>query len=292
MAPASDPGYVVRDVIEPNGIATAILNSLQANALCAALASVDESVALAPAFNDFFLDRWASDDERFRLAVIVPSRAPAAAVNEIERVGDRGAVVAIALPLVNALLGEQRWRPIYQAAVERNLPLVIHGSGLEGVVTEAPALAGGTCDSYIERYVGMTQIAEANVASLVFSGVLEQFPTLKFVFTEFGFLWVLPLLWRMDRAWRQLRREVPWVQKSPIDYVHDQCFFTTQPMDEPQDPRDLEALLALLGFDNLCFSTDYPHWDNEMPSHVVRRFPPAVRRQVLADNARRVFRLN
>src|SRR3954454_22010335 len=52
----SDPRIVVSDHIERHGIDGVLLNSLQAAAFCCALASADESIALASAFNDYFVD--------------------------------------------------------------------------------------------------------------------------------------------------------------------------------------------------------------------------------------------
>ena len=46
----------------------------------------------------------------------------------------------------------------------------------------------------------------------------EKFPKLKFIFAEYGFLWVASLFYRLDRTWRGLRHEVPWVRKSPSEY--------------------------------------------------------------------------
>jgi predicted TIM-barrel fold metal-dependent hydrolase len=278
--------------VAPHGISGAILNSLQACTLCAALAGADESVVCASAFNDYFVDKWLSVDPRFKLAIVVASQDPQAAVAEIKRLGQTAQVAAVAVPMTDTLLGNRRWWPIYDAAHDAGLPILLHGSGAEGVIQGAPTLAGGVCDSYIERYLGMAQVAEANLTSLIFSGTLERHRDLKFVFVEFGFLWLLPLLWRMDRAWRNLRHEVPWVTESPIDYVHRQIRFSTQPLDEPRDPRDLERLGSLIGWEHLCFSSDYPHWDNEMPGHVFRSLALADRRRVLHDNAVQTFRLS
>jgi predicted TIM-barrel fold metal-dependent hydrolase len=151
--------------------------------------------------------------------------------------------------------------------------------------------AGGIPESYAERYVTLSQTGEANVNSLIFSGTLEKFPDLKFAFLEYGFLWLLPLMWRMDRMWRQLRHEIPWVRKSPIDYVHERLRFATQPIEEPRNPRDLDTLISMLGYDVLCFSTDYPHWDNDMPLRSFRSLPDGARRQIFSENSARLFGL-
>jgi predicted TIM-barrel fold metal-dependent hydrolase len=126
----------------------------------------------------------------------------------------------------------------------------------------------------------------------VISGTFEKFPKLKVLFAEYGFTWLLPLVWRMDRTWRQLRHETPWVKRSPIDYVHDHIRFTTQPLDEPRDPKDLDTLINLMGADHICFSTDYPHWDNDMPDRSLRTLSPADKQKVFFDNAHNTLRFN
>lgn len=289
---ASDPAYLVSELLDGNHIGTAILNNLQIGGICAALGSVDEGIVLASAFNDFFIDRWLPVDKRLRFAITVPTQDPNAGAAEIRRLGKHPQVVAVALPLINILMGNRHYWPIYEAAQEHGLPILVHATGTDSIFQGTPISLGGIPDSYVERYVTLTQMGESSVPSLVFSGTLEKFPKLNFIFIELGFLWMLPLLWRMDRTWRQLRHEIPWVKKSPVDYVHERIRFSTQPIDEPRDPRDLERMLALMGYDNLCFSSDYPHWDNEMPGQILNKLPAAERRKVFHDNAARLFRLN
>jgi uncharacterized protein len=172
------------------------------------------------------------------------------------------------------------------------LPILLHVTGAEGIYAGAPMPAGGLPDTYIERYVTLSQAAEANLTSLIMNGIFERFPQLRVLFVEYGFVWPLPALLRMDRLWRGLRHEVPWVQKSPIDYVAEHVWFTTQPIEEPADPRDLEKIVKMIGVDNLCFSTDYPHWDNDMPMQSLRMLTAADRDKIMRHNARDVLRLS
>ncbi len=238
----SDPRVVVSDHIERHGIDGVLLNSLQAAAFCCALASADESIALASAFNDFFADKWLALDPRLHYAMAVPSLDPQAAAAEIRRVGGHRQIAAVSIAPINILMGNRYWWPLYEAAQELGLPIVMHPSGADSIYQGTPIAAGGIPDSYIERYVTLCQVAESNLTSLITNGTFEKFPTLKVLFAEFGFAWVLPLAWRMDRSWRQLRHETPWVKRSPIDYLHDHVRFTTQPLDVPQVLGDLVKL--------------------------------------------------
>ena len=288
----SDPDFLVSDLLEAHGINVCALNSLQTAAMCAVLASADESVIIASAANDYFIQEWLPVDSRLRYAIVVPSQDPNAAAAEIRRAGKHSQVCAVAVPPIALALGNRYWSPIYEAAQDLDLPILLHVTGAEGIYAGAPMPAGGLPDSYIERYVTLSQGAEANLTSLIMNGVFERFPRLRVLFVEYGFVWPLPALLRMDRLWRGLRHEVPWVKKSPIDYVNEHVWFTTQPIEEPADPRDLEKIVKLIGVENLCFSTDYPHWDNDMPMQSLRMLAPADRDKIMRRNALNVLRLS
>lgn len=287
----SDPHHLIADLLDGNGVTVALLNCIQAGAVSAALSGAEESVILARAYNDVFIEEWLPLDRRLRFAPTVPVQDPEAAAAEVRRVGRHAQVAAISLPLLNIQMGNRWYWPIYAAAEEMDLPVYLHVTGIESLICGTPQITAGTFESYIDRYLAMPQLAESSVRNLVFSGALERFPRLRFVFAEFGFLWLLPLLWRMDRVWRGLRHDVPWVIRPPSETVRGRFFFTTQPVDEPDDPRDLERLIALIGEEVLCFSSDYPHWDNDMPGATLRFLSPEKRRRIFHDNPRRALRI-
>lgn len=287
----SDARFVVTDLLDPHDISTAVLNSLESGSYCSVQASVDESIIIASAANDYFIETWLPVDPRFTYAAVVPSQDPAAAAAEIRRIGHHKQISAIAVPPIAVLLGNRYWWPVYEAASDMDLPIFLHVTGSEAIYNGAPLPAGGLPDTYVERYVTLGQGGEANLNSMVFNGIFERFPKLRVLFVEYGFIWPVPLLLRMDRLWRSLRHEVPWVKRSPIDYVADHVWFTTQPIEEPRNPRDLEQLVRMVGPNNLCFSTDYPHWDNDMPMQSLRVLQAADRDRIMRHNARDVLRL-
>ena len=286
----SDPGYIVEHLFRQNGIESGVLNCIQAGALNI-LAQADESIVLNAAFNDYFIHEWMPVDPGLKFAMTVPIADPLASAEEIRRVGQTQQIVAVSLPTLDLLMGNRYYYPIYAAAQEMGLPILVHVTGTEGTYSGAPSSAGGIADSFAEKYSTTSQYAQTNLASLVFNGTFERFPELKFVFVEYGFLWLLPLLWKMDHAWRSLRHEVPWVKKSPIEYIHDRCRFTTQPLEEPAEPGHLDQMMSMMGYDQLCFSTDYPHWDNDMPGNSLRSLPETERSKVFHGNAAATFRI-
>jgi predicted TIM-barrel fold metal-dependent hydrolase len=247
---------------------------------------------IVSAFNDYFLDVWPlKEEKRLRLAMTVTAQDPRAAAAEIRRVGKRPEVCAIYMPLINMLIGNRYYEPIYEEAVNHNLPILLHVTGTDSVFYGAPNQAGGFPENYPERYVSLAQIGEANLTSLCFSGVFEKFPSLKFMFIEYSFAWALPLMWRINRTWESLRYDVPWVRRPPREYVSERVRFSTQPLDEPENPGHLKALIDMLGPEHLLFSTDYPHWDNDMPGKSLLMLDKDVRRQVLSENAAGILRL-
>lgn len=288
-APGSDPLYLVQQHLDPARIDSAILLSLQAGALAAWTNSAEAGV-LASAFNRFFVDEWLPVDPRLNLCIVVSPHDPAAAAEEISRCATTGQVVGVFLPLIDRLMGHRWYHPIYAAAAEHQLPVIVHGSGAETIYTGAPAVAGGLPATYIERYVDMPQIAQANLVSLIFEGTFERYPLLRVAFVEWGFSWLPSVLWRMDKAWKGLRVEVPWVKRRPSEYVIDHVRFTTEPIDEPDDPEAFAQVCKMARAERtLLFSTDYPHWDNDSVSYVLGKLPVALRGRVAHDNARELF---
>jgi predicted TIM-barrel fold metal-dependent hydrolase len=96
-------------------------------------------------------------------------------------------------------------------------------------------------------------------------------------------------MWRLDMEYRAGREDVPWLERLPSEYIRE---FTTQPLEEPANPRDLVKLLELIGGPELLlFSTDYPHWDFDSPKHALRHFPEEWKEQVFYGNAYETFRL-
>lgn len=291
LPPASSPQFLVHDLLDTHAIDGALLNCFEAGGLLSAQASTEESIVLAAAYNDLFLEEWLPVDRRLRYAPAVPTQDPGAAAAEIHRVGRHPQVAAIFIPLVDVLMGHRYYWPIYEACQAHDLPIFIHVTGIESIFSGTPTMGPGTFDSYVERYAVIPQIGMVSINSLIMSGTLEKFPRLKFVFAEYGFLWIASLMYRMDRTWRGLRHEVPWVRRSPTEYLHERFLFTTQPLDGPDDPRELEQLIAMFGHDVLAFSSDYPHWDNDMPEMTLRMLSSDARQAVFHDNAARVLRL-
>ena len=113
--PGSDPVFMKEEHLDKHNISHAILSSIQAGKL-AAIPTANEAVTLATAFNEYFLHEFITVDDRYKLAMVVAAHDPRAAAAEIRRIGHLPNVVAVFLPLLNILMGQRHYYPIYEAA--------------------------------------------------------------------------------------------------------------------------------------------------------------------------------
>ena len=111
------------------------------------------------------------------------------------------------------------------------------------------------------------------------------------MFIEGGIAWIPPVLWRLDRSWRQLKAEAPTLRQLPSEYFRKHFWLTTQPIEEPPEPGQFLEMIAHLDMDDrLLFSTDYPHWDFDSPDTALPSvLPPGLREKVRRDNARALY---
>jgi predicted TIM-barrel fold metal-dependent hydrolase len=209
----------------------------------------------------------------------------------VEALAGEPGVVGVFVPHAGVAMGRSQMFPIYEAAERHGLPIVLHPTGAEGNLSEAPRVAGGLPDTYPERHSLLLQPGQAILASMIFGGVFDAFPQLQLVLSEYGVTWAPPLVWRMDRAWEQGDRELAGLKRAPSDYVRDNVRFTTQPLDEPPELSQLWALLELVDAGRtLMFSSDYPHWDTDDPQTVMSsRLPAPLRRAIAFENAAECF---
>jgi predicted TIM-barrel fold metal-dependent hydrolase len=155
-----------------------------------------------------------------------------------------------------------------------------------------PPTGGGWPSYYCEEHQSNAHSMAANLASLVIEGVLERFPKLKIVYIEGGFGWIPSAMWRMDQHFERFRSEVPHLKRKPSEYVREHFWFTTQPIDEPDDAKHLRQLIEWVGVDRLLFSSDYPHWDYDDARFAFKTpLTDVERKKIFNSNARAVYKL-
>ena len=289
-APGSDPAFALEQWIDRYEIAAAILIPVQAG-IVIPWGDEDTGVEFLRAMNRYFLERWTGLDPRYRVTISVSPYNVPAAVAEIERYADTPGVAGVFIPAAGVGLGRSAYYPLYEAAQRCGMPIVLHPTGAEGNLAEAPRLAGGLPDSYPERHAMLLQPGQAILASMIFGGIFERFPSLSLVLSEYGTTWAAPMAWRMDNAWEQGDRSLAALPRPPSEYVNRNVRFTTQPLDEPPETAMLGEFLELLDAGRtLMFSSDYPHWDTDEPRYILNsRLPAELRRRIAVETALECF---
>lgn len=245
---------------------------------------------VARAYNDALIDVWLGRDPRFYGALVIAPQDPRAAAEEIRRVGTHPRIVEVLMcSATRTPLGQSVYWPIYEAAEELGLPVAVH-PGTEGRGISNGFIAGPP-STYLEWHTNLSQNYMGQVVSLVCEGVFEKFPRLKFVAKEGGLAWIPAVLWRLDKNWKALRSSVPWLKRLPSEYIVEHVRFTSQPIEEPERPEHLLALLEMIHADKtLMFSSDYPHWDNDSPRHALpSSLPEDLRRRIMHANAEETY---
>ena len=253
--------------------------------------SEDLSAALCRAINNWIAAEWLDRDPRLRASIVVPPHSPDLAVTEIERrVADRRFVQVLMLAMTELPLGRRQHWPIYEIAERHDLPIGIHA----GSSFRHPPSAVGWPSYYIEDHVAQAPGFAAVLNSLVTEGVFNKFPRLKVVLMESGVTWLPAYFWRINKTWRGVRAETPWLDRHPSDIIRQHVRMTLQPFDGPPQVDEVRTIIEQIGADEmLLFSTDYPHWHFDGTDAVPAGLPDGIMSKMLVHNALATYsRLN
>ena len=272
----------------------ALLDRFQfAQAICNPLFPVqlfrDENLAaaFARALNDWLAAEWLAADPRLLGSAVLPVQSVERSVEEIERrAGDPRFVQVLLLAMGESPLGKSRYWPIYAAAERHGFTIGIHaGSSYHQAVT-----GSGWPSYYLEDYAAQALAFHTQLGSLICEGVFVKYPKLKVVLIESGVTWLPSYLWRLSKSWRGVRNEVPWLDRSPEEFVHDHVRLTTQPFDGPPAAEHIGRILDQLRSDQmLLFASDFPHWQFDGADMLPAGVGDPLRRKILIDNPRHTY---
>jgi uncharacterized protein len=100
-------------------------------------------------------------------------------------------------------------------------------------------------------------------------------------------------MWRFDKDWKGVWREVPWVKGRPSEYVHEHFRFTTAPAHLPDDGVAVGLLLEMMDVPGmLAYASDYPHDHGDGISQLIDQLSDDARGRVLWRNAAAVYGLD
>lgn len=283
--PGSDLAFMREQHLDPLGIEIGVLQVLFPSVKDQR--NLELGAAMATALNDWQVAEWTEPEPRLRASVAIACDDAEASVAEIRRcAGKRDFASVFMTPRTTEPMGRKRYWPIYQAAQEAGLPIGVHTGGTNGYAITA----GGFPSFYLEDQHGNAMTMQSALSSLVFEGVFDRFPDLRFVMIEGGFGWAPSCVWRMDKHWARMRDEVPHVKRPPSEHVRERVWFATQPIEEPERRADLRELCEWIGWERIVFASDYPHWDMDDPRQAFKTaLTEAQQRAIFAANAHAAY---
>jgi aminocarboxymuconate-semialdehyde decarboxylase len=209
--------------------------------------SAERSVKLARMVNDSFAKIMDEHQEHFTALATLPLNDPRASVVELERafehLGFRG--VMVYSNINGTALSDQSFWPLYERANDLGALFYIHPSFPVGV--EAMT------DYWLMPLVGFTFDTTLAAAKLVFSGVAEKFPKIRWVLAHLG--GAIPYLAeRLDRGYFAFKDCREHINKPPSEYLKNFYYDTVN-----FDLNALQLAADFAGADHLVAGSDYPH---------------------------------
>ena len=211
------------------------------------------AVRFASLVNDAFAEIRQNKRGRFAPLATLPLNDPAASVKELRRAcGELRFPGVMLFSNVNgAGLNEPQFWPIYEAANELGAVLYIHPTHPVGV--EAMT------DYWLMPLVGFLMDTTLAAAKLVFTGVPERFPRIRWVLTHMG--GAIPYLAeRLDRGFAAFSECRANISRPPSTYLK-QFYFDTVNF----DLNAIELAISFAGVDDILAGSDYPHMIGSIP---------------------------
>ena len=239
------------------------------------------AVTLAQLVNDAFARIITERGPRFSALATLPLNDPKASVVEFRRAMDELHLPgAMLFSNVNGVaLADQRFWPLYEAANDYGAVLHIHPTSPLGV--EAMT------QYWLMPLVGFLMDTTLAAAHLVFAGVGERFPRIKWVLSHLGGA-VPYMAERFDRGFHNFADCRRNIDRPPSDYLKTWHYDTVN-----FDPRALRLAIDFAGVDHILAGSDDPHQIGSIPSMLssIRGLDitDAEKIAILGGNATRIY---
>lgn len=238
---------------------------------------------LASLVNDAFARIIGERGPRFAALATLPLNDPAASVKELARaLGELQLAGAMLFSNVNGVaLADKRFWPLYELADAKGAVLHIHPTSPVGV--EAMT------EYWLMPLVGFLMDTTLAAAHLVFSGVPERFPRIKWILGHLG--GAIPYLAeRLDRGYHAFSECRAHIRKPPSEYLRTWYYDTVN-----FDRNALELAIKFAGVERVLAGSDYPHQIGSIPSMLTAirglSISDADKKKILGGNATTLYRL-
>jgi aminocarboxymuconate-semialdehyde decarboxylase len=241
------------------------------------------AVELARQVNDAFARVVRQKKGRFTSLATLPLNDPAESVKELERaIKELGMPGAMVFSNVNHVaLADEAFAPLWKKADELGAVIYIHPTD--------PAGVDAMLDYWLMPLVGFLMDTTLAAAKLVFSGVVERHPRIRWVLTHMG--GATPYLAeRFDRGYRAFAECRKEITKPPTEYLKEFYYDTVN-----FNPDAVKFAISFAGVDHILAGSDYPHQIGSIPLmlETIEKLglDEASRQKILGGNAVKLLKL-
>ncbi len=246
------------------------------------------------AYNDWLIEYCQAAPKRLIGIAAIPVYDIGAAVKELQRcakAGMKGSIIWQA-PHPELPFRSEHYSKFWAASQDLNMPVNLHILTGHGYHKETVFKN----KTGVENYRGSVNLKLKEITDaffeLIFYGVLDRYPGLKFVSVENEIGWMPFMLQQWDYYYRRFRGvNPPPINQEPSEYFNRQIFATFF--------RDTVAghNFEWWGQDNCMWSNDYPHGNSTWPES--RKFierdlghlPAEIRVKLLCANVAKLYDL-
>ena len=256
--------------------------------------------ACAQVFNDFLAEFVSYDPKRLIGTSVIPMDDVDWAVKELERTTKGGLTTA----MINCQAPEGRppfrdsvYDPFWAVAQEADVPLTLHfRTGRKGIINQAvvhslTAEEMGEGPGMFVDIFNEIQVVLAN--DFIFGRILDRFPRLKVICSEFEMAWVPSFMARLDQMMQfGPGLFLPKLEMDASEYVRRRIFHGL--IDDPYG----QFTIPLIGADQVLWGSDFPHVRSitfeadETVGKLLESLSFEDQEKVVGTNAARVFNLN
>jgi aminocarboxymuconate-semialdehyde decarboxylase len=240
------------------------------------------SAKLAALVNDAFAELAANHSRQFSALATLPLNDPAASVAEFERARAMGFKGCMVFGNVNGVaLADRRFWPLWERASESRAIMYIHPTFPLGV--EAMQ------EYWLMPLVGFLFDTTLAAAHLVFAGVTERYPGIRWVLGHLG--GTLPYLAeRLDRGFEAFAECRKDLTRLPSEHLKGFYYDTVN-----FDRDALRLAIAFAGVNQILAGSDYPHQigsiSRMLSSIRSLALKPEDEAKILGGNAARLLQL-
>ena len=243
----------------------------------------ERGIKLAKLANDGFRETVEEHPDRFLAFAALPLQDPGASASELERavkeLGLKGGTLMTNVD--GAPLDAEGLMPVYEKAVELDVPLFIHPT--------SPINSRAMGDYRLVPILGFGVDTTLSVLRLVFGGVLERLPGLKLIASHLG--GVYPYLrGRIETGFNAYPECKIRISKPPSTYLKriwmDSIIY---------DSDIMMSAIAFSGADKIVMGSDHPHQIGDLANAVNRieklQISEDDKEKILWKNAKKLLKI-